>query len=269
MSYWRDKAALITGSSAGLGLALAQALGKHGARVMISGRNAERLEEAARSCFAAGASQIAQFAADVTRPDEASALIEAAVSQWGRLDLLVNNVGRSTRGQAIDTAPDQFRELLEINFLSAVQCTQAAVPYLVETRGHLVNIGSLAAKTVSRYLGAYPASKFAVAAYSQQLRLELKPRGVHVLLVCPGPIARADAGSRYDAQTEDLPSAARQPGGGVRLRGISAEWLASRVLRACERRQPELIVPGKARWLFALSQLWPELGDWIIGRMQG
>jgi short-subunit dehydrogenase len=116
-------------------------------------------------------------------------------------------------------------------------------------------------------LGAYPASKFPLAAYAQQLRLELGPLGLHTLLVCPGPIRRDDAGSRYDSKAGDLPAAAREPGGGVKLKGIDPDWLARRILVACERRQAELIVPGRAKLLFAISQLWPALGDWIVTRM--
>jgi short-subunit dehydrogenase len=145
--------------------------------------------------------------------------------------------------------------------------TRAGLPHLLQTHGHVVHIGSLAAKTASRFLGAYPASKFPLAAYAQQLRMELGPQGLHVLLVCPGPIRRDDAGSRYDAEAGNLPPEARQPGGGVKLKGIDPDWLAHRILVACERRQAELIVPGRARLLFALSQLWPSLGDWIITRM--
>jgi len=88
-----------------------------------------------------------------------------------------------------------------------------------------------------------------------------------VLLVLPGPIARSDAGSRYDDQAAGLPSGAGQPGGGIRLKGIDPAKLAQRILRACERRQPELVVPASARLLFALQQLSPRLGDWIIRKM--
>src|SRR5439155_13389450 len=115
--------------------------------------------------------------------------------------------------------------------------------------------------------GAYAASKFPLAAYAQQLRLELGPQGLHTLFVCPGPIQRDDAGSRYDGQSVDLPAAARQPGGGVNLKRIDADWLARRILVACERRQAELEIPARAKLLFAISQLWPTLGDWIIERM--
>ena len=97
--------------------------------------------------------------------------------------------------------------------------------------------------------------------------LELAPQGVHVLLVCPGPLARDDAGVRYAAESANLPESARRPGAGARVKLIPPDELARRILVACERRQPELIAPSKARWLFALSQLWPALGDRILLRM--
>ena len=131
----------------------------------------------------------------------------------------------------------------------------------------MVNIGSLAAKSAARWVGAYPATKFAVAAYSQQLRLELGPQGLHVLLVCPGPIERKDARLYPLDGLEDVPEQARQPGRGGEGPGhLARNGSPRRILRACERRQPELVVPGKARLLFALSQLWPSLGDWIVLR---
>src|SRR6185437_15073130 len=106
------------------------------------------------------------------------------------LDVLVNNAGRSARRAVLDTTPEDFQELMDLNLISVVRLTRAAVPHLLKTAGHLVNIGSLSGKIATRYMGAYPATKYALAAYTQQLRLELGPQGLHVLLVSPGPIAR-------------------------------------------------------------------------------
>jgi short-subunit dehydrogenase len=210
---------------------------------------------------------VAGYAADVTQPDQVRAAVDQTVKEFRGLNMLANIVGRSMRGTALDTPPDAYRDLLELNFLSMVHGTAAAAPHLLQSRGHLVNMGSLAAKSAARYLGAYPVSKFAVAAYSQQLRYELGPQGLHVLLVCPGPMTRSDAGRRYDGEADGLPDTARAPGAGIKVRGISPQRLAARVLKACERRKPELVVPGKARLLFALSQLSPSLGDWILNRV--
>ena len=120
-------------------------------------------------------------------------------------------------------------------------------------------------------MGAYPASKFAVTAYTQQLRLELEPQGLHVLLVCPGPIARdeprAADSERAHEDLSDIPEAARKPGAGAKVKLLKPEDLAERIVAACEKRTPELVIPGKARLLFALSALSPRLGDWLVRRM--
>jgi short-subunit dehydrogenase len=173
------------------------------------------------------------------------------------------------RGTILGTPADEFRALWETNFLSALRCTQQFAAALTESRGHVVLIGSLASKAAAGYLGAYPASKFPLAALAQQLRMEIG-NSLHVLLVCPGPIARTDGTDtkgRYAEQAPDLPAAAHRPGGGAKLRAIDPQWLARRILRACEARRPELIVPRTARLLFALSQLSPRLGDWLLRKM--
>ncbi len=266
MPYWTDKVALVTGGSAGLGLAIARALATAGADVTIAARDEARLRAAAESLSAAGRAGRCK-AADVTRTADCVALVADCIAAKGRLDLLVNGAGCSTRGAIEATTADDFAELLGANFLSAVRMTHAALPHLLAARGHLVHVGSLASKAAAKFLGAYPASKFPLAAYAQQLRLELGPRGLHTLLVCPGPIRRNDAGQRYDQAAAHLPAEAKQPGGGVALAGIEADWLARRILVACQRRQAELIVPARARLLFAIAALWPALGDWIVNRV--
>jgi NAD(P)-dependent dehydrogenase (short-subunit alcohol dehydrogenase family) len=266
MSYWREKVALVVGGSAGLGRVIAGKLAAEGAKTVIAALQGQELV-AATDALAAAGGDVTAIPTDVTRQEQVDALFQQLLELHGRLDVLVNSAGRSARGEVLATKPEDFRQLLELNFLAVVRCTIAAAPHLLASRGHLVNIGSLGAKAASRYLGAYPASKFPLAAYCQQLRLELGPKGLHVLLVCPGPIAREDAGRRYDDQTLGLPESARLPGGGVRLKSLSPDKLAQRILQACQRRQPELVVPALARLLFAISQLSPSLGDWIIQKM--
>ena len=125
---------------------------------------------------------------------------------------------------------------------------------------------SLAGKCAPRYLGAYPASKFPLAAFAQQLRMELGPQGVHTLLVSPGPIARDEIGPRYTDHPADLPESATRPGGGARLKLIDPNHLAQKILTACEARRPELVIPARSKILFALAQLWPTFADWILQR---
>lgn len=268
MAYWRDKVCLVTGGSAGLGLALSRALAEAGAKVALVARRPEPLEAAAAS-LRGGGGQIVAHSGDVAWQEDVDRIAAAISSEFGRLDMLCNCAGRSTRGVALDTTPEDFQQLLDVNFLATVRMTRAVAPMLLASGGHLVNIGSLASKVAPRYMGAYPASKFALAAYTQQLRLELGPQGVHVMLVCPGPIARDDAGARYADESAGIPTAARAPGAGARISSISPERLAADILRACERRKPELVVPSKAKLLFAISQLSATWGDWLLGRSTG
>ena len=261
----KDKVVSVTGGSSGLGRVIVDGFARAGAKLVVVGLEAEAVKQTADELAAAG-TDVLGIPANITQQDEVEALIEQVIARFGQLDVLVNNAGRSMRGKVLQTTAEQFRDLMELNLIALVRCTRAAAPHLLKQRGHVVNIGSLAAKSASRWVGAYPATKHAVAAYSQQLRLELGPEGLHVLLVCPGPIARS--GDRlYPLEgMEDVPERARRPGAGVKVRAIRPEKLADAILRACERREPELVMPGKARLLFAISQLWPKLGDWLVLR---
>ena len=249
-----------------MGRALAETFARSGVRVVVSARSVDALELVADDLRTLGA-QVLAIPADVTQSDQVDSLIDQTVKHFGRLDVLVNNVGRSTRGALIETTPEEFAALMDINFLSAVRCTRAAAPHLIRSRGHLVNIGSLSGKSASRYVGAYSATKFALAAYTQQLRLELQPQGVHVLLVSPGPIAREDRTQRHADKLEGLPARAAKPGAGVRISPVRPEKLSQAILKACRRRQPELIYPPLARLFIAVIQLFPRLGDWLVRKM--
>ncbi|HEX4149641.1 MAG TPA: SDR family NAD(P)-dependent oxidoreductase [Pirellulales bacterium] len=263
MSSWQGKVALVTGASGGLGLAISQAFAAAGAHVVMAARGTAALERAAQELTRQGG-QVLAIPADVTRGEDVEHLLGQTLERFGRLDVLVNNAGRSARRAVLDTTPEDFQQLLELNLLAVVRCTRAAAPHLLASGGHLVNIGSLAGKSASRYLGAYPASKFALTAYTQQLRLELGPQGLHVLLVCPGPIARDQPPVAAKPSVSGLPDSALRPGAGVKTRAVRPEKIAAAILRACQRRQGELVFPPAARVLFALMQLSPRLADWLV-----
>jgi short-subunit dehydrogenase len=261
--YWKDKICLITGGSAGLGLAIGRELAARQAKVILVARGQEQLDAAAAQLRTQGGNVLA-IAGDMAWQEDVDRTASEVASQFGRLDMLVNCAGRSTRGAVLDTTPEDFLQLIEANFITTVRATRALAPMLLQSRGHVVNIGSLASKVAAPYLGAYPAAKHAVAAYAQQLRLELGPKGLHAILVCPGPIDRDDAGLRYSAGAQGIPDTAQAPGGGARLKRINPEQLAKKILKACESRRAELIVPRKARMLFAIAQLWPAWGDRLL-----
>ncbi|MDO4557618.1 MAG: SDR family NAD(P)-dependent oxidoreductase [Planctomycetia bacterium] len=268
--FWANRRVLVTGGSSGLGRILAESFARSGARVAICALEPGAAQTAAREIATVTGAKTLGITADITRQEDVDQVIGKIRGEWGNgdsqdgLEVLVNNAGRSMRGKVAETTPEQFRDLMELNLIALVRMTRACLPMLLASGGSVVNIGSLASKSASRWVGAYPATKHAVAAYTQQLRLELNPEGLHVLLVCPGPIQR-DTERLYPLEgLEGCPDRARRPGAGVRVRTIPPGYLADRLLRACERRVPELVIPGKARLLFAISQLWPRLGDWVV-----
>lgn len=263
MNYWTNKNVVITGGSSGLGWTLGQQLIAQEANVLLVARDEAKLQDACAR-LATGPGQVGWVSADIGDDAAVDRLAMAARARFERIDALFNVAGSSDRGIASATPLARYRELWEMNFLASVRCTQRFLPELLRSRGHVVLVGSLAAKVAPRYLGAYPTSKFPLSAFSQQLRLEHAAEGLHVLFVCPGPIARADAGQRYSDRAENLPPAAQQPGGGAKVRLLDPVDVAARILRACESRQVELVLPAKARWLFALTQLWPAWGDRLL-----
>jgi NAD(P)-dependent dehydrogenase (short-subunit alcohol dehydrogenase family) len=264
-SYWTGKVALVAGGSSGLGRAIAVELARQGARVAIAARGSGGIDAAVDELRAAGG-EVLGIAADVTRQPDVDRLVDETVARFGRLDLLVNAVGRSARGAALSTTPEEFSALLELNLLATVRVTRAAGAHLLRSRGHLVNIGSLAAKFAGRYMGGYSASKFALAGYTEQLRLELAGEGLKVLLVCPGPIAR-DEVRNYETTDPALPATARQPGAGIRVPGMAADDVARRILQAAERDRAELILPARARVVFVAAAISPRLGYWLVRKL--
>ena len=175
-SYWKNKVVLVTGGSSGLGRVIAETFYQAGARLIIVALEKELLECAVREMennhignsipnHTIQGSRVLPIHADITKQEDVERIFETVRSQYAGLDVLVNNAGRSMRGKVLDTTPEQFQSLFDLNVLGTIRCTRAAVPMLLESTGHIVNIGSLAAKSAAKYVGAYPVSKFAVAAY--------------------------------------------------------------------------------------------------------
>lgn len=260
------KRGLITGGSAGLGLAIAHAAVAQGMAVSLVGRDEERLEAASQALRSSEpGADISVMAGDLAVAGEPSRLAEAAEAA-GPIDFVCHAAGLSARGRLVETPRAEHERLMAINFFAAAELAASLGEHLAQREGRFVLIGSLATRVAPAYLGAYPSSKHPLAALAQQLRLEMGSSGLRTLLVCPGPIAREDAGQRYDAQAGNLPDGAKQPGGGAKVKAIDPDWLAAKILKDSRSGRPELIVPAKARLLFTLSQLSPALGDWLLQR---
>ena len=272
---WHNRRVIVAGGTAGFGLVLARQLAAAGARVLVVGRSGEGVRQALEYGERRGLS-LRGLTADLDRPGEGGRVVGECLRLLGGVDDVFCCVGRSGRATMLGTSRDDLQRYLDANLFSAVELVQAAADDVAAAGGHVVFIGSLAGKFVLPFMGPYSVAKSALAAFADAVRLELAPRGGHVLLVCPGPIRRdpddpaADrAATRYadEAARAGLPPEATAPGGTTRLKQLDADRLAARVLAACEARRSELVVPGSARLLAGLVEWFPEAGRRLLARL--
>lgn len=259
--------AWIVGGSGGFGRILAEEVASRGYRVVIWGRQAERCDAAiAEICERIPHALVDKATVDVLQAEEVNRQFQKRYEQDQRLDLLVHCVGKSCRVAAENATPEMYQEWMQWNFQSAVNTNTVCLPWLIQAKGKLVNIGSLASRVAWPWIGPYAAGKRALASFTDTLRIELKDR-VDVLLVCPGPIARDDAGKRYQEQSQGMAESANKPGAGAPVKMLDPQQLAKQIMDSSHAGQAELLVPGKTRWLmlaYAISCRW---GDGLLARL--
>lgn len=272
---WTGRRVIVAGGTAGFGLVLARHVARQGAAVLLVGRSADGVRQALAACEQAGESTATMhgITADLGQAGEGNRVAGEAIRLLGGIDDLFFCVGRSGRAAIMRSPAATLQDYLDANLLAAVELTQAVADDVALAAGHLVYIGSLAGKIVMPFMGPYSVAKAALAAYVDAVRLELEPRGVHVLLVSPGPIRRraddpaADrAAERYTAEAAaaGLPPGAAVPGGTTTLSQIDPDELAYRILTACRQRTSELVMPRKVGLLAGLIEWFPDAGRKIL-----
>lgn len=179
------KVAIITGSSRGIGKAIAIALAKQGAAIVLNGRNEERLAKA-KAEIQAIHEHVITVCGDVSSVSEGQRLIDEAIKAFGRIDILVNNVGVSMRGKVADLNPDVYKTVFESNVYGTVNPTIPAIPHLRKTNGSIVFISSLAGIRGLPGMSAYCSSKMALRAIAESIRIEEKANDIHVGLIYVG-----------------------------------------------------------------------------------
>ena len=183
------RAALVTGGSSGIGLAIARVLGEEGHGVTISARGEERLNEAAESLRADGI-EVESMTADALDVDGLKALVERHRERWGRLDVLVNNAGVGLGGEIAGFPPKRIDVQLGVNLKSTIVMTGEAMPMLIEAGEEhggalIVNMASIAGKSGQAWLSVYSATKAGVVGFSQATQNEVGSKGIKVTALCP------------------------------------------------------------------------------------
>ena len=182
MTQGDRRVVIVTGGSSGIGRATAQRFAIDGAHVLITGRHAETLEEAA-----AEHDGIAWLVADVADPDDAIRTIERATERWGRLDVLVNNAGAGSVLPLAEASPERINAILAANVVGPSLLASTALPYLKATGGCIINVSSSFAQKAAGGIAHYAASKAALEHLTRCWALELSPNAVRVNAVAPGP----------------------------------------------------------------------------------
>ena len=188
MGVFTGKTAVVTGASSGIGRAVALRLGEAGAHVFAAGRRADALAGTV-AAVAGGGGVATAVAADLRDPGAVQGLVDRAMADTGRLDVMVNNAGVSFRGPLADGDPEAWREMLEVNVLALAVGSRAAVRAMraCGAQGHIVNVSSSATRLVAP--GFYGATKLAVSAITASLRQELENDTIRVVTVIPGRTA--------------------------------------------------------------------------------
>ena len=241
------KTALVTGGSRGLGLLIAEELGRRGCRVMICARDAEELREAGRRLRAEGI-EAATVTCDVTERDAAQRLVAAVESRFGQLDVLVNNAGVIQVGPMEALTGQDFEDAWQTMFAGPLRLILAVLPQMRARRsGTIVNIASIGGRVPVPHLLPYVAAKHAMAGFSSGLRAELIADGISVTTVVPGLMR---TGSHRAAQFSG--GAANEFGwfsvlSSLPLLSGSASRAARAIVRAAEHRRPELVFTPAAK----------------------
>jgi short-subunit dehydrogenase len=250
----------ITGASSGIGRALAVAMAREGAELLLSGRNETALAETAAAC---GGAQVLPF--EATALETLPQVVETALQRMGRIDMLVNNAGISQRSLALDTGFEVYRQLMEVDFFAPLRLTQLVLPHMVaRRRGALVNNASIAGKFGSPMRTGYCAAKHALIGWSDALRAEIAQYGVAVHVITAGYVQTDVA--RNALTGDGTPSG---PTEDPVDQGLPADDAATMIIAGLARGQREIPVgraDGTEMAMLALKRTNPEqLFDLMMG----
>ena len=255
-----DARCLVTGASSGLGRALAEHLSAEGARLLLTGRSAERLESLARTLVDRGArpDSVATLAADLTDPADRRRLFEAAKDQFRALDLVVNCAGVGAYGHFETHDETILRRVFEINVFALAEVARASLPMLRLGRDPvLVNVGSVVGRRALPGRPEYSASKFAVTGFTESLRAEWVKFGIHIMLINPGFTA-TEFERNLIANTAIYPTDTH--------RSMTVDQVARATLRALRRNTNELNLSLQGRLLLLVNRISPRFVDWGLAR---
>ncbi len=256
---FRDKVALITGGSSGIGRATALRLASYGAKVAVAARNAAALEQVAKEAAELGTEALT-IPTDVTVAEQCRQAVEKTAAHFGRLDILICSAGQSMRGYFCGSDLEALERVMRVNFFGTLYTTHFALPHVKQTRGSLVALSSLTGLRGIPSYALYGASKFAIQGLYDSLRLELRPDGVHVGVVAPGFV---DTPLRERVLRPDGQPWTKPPPPPFRIWPV--QKCVDRIIRLIAKRRAQANLPwfmGPLLWLDPIVGCW--IGNTIL-----
>ncbi|MEY5049630.1 MAG: hypothetical protein RLZZ175_2989 [Bacteroidota bacterium] len=254
----KNKVVLITGGSSGIGKALAFQFGKEGAKIAITGRNENNLNQVVSQLNAAGISALG-IVADAASENDSFKVIEKVISTFGQLDVLINNAGISMRALFNDCDVKVLKEVMDINFYGTVYATKAALPHILKTKGSIIGISSIAGYRGLPGRTGYSASKFAMNGFLEALRTELLYSGVNVLTASPGFTSSNIRNTALNAEGKAQSESPLDEGN-----IMSAEEVALHIYNATVSRKRTIVLTSQGKLTVFLSKWLPGVLDKLV-----
>jgi len=249
----RGKVAVVTGASSGIGEATASELASRGASVVLASRATDKLEALQREISSSGGLALA-VETDVSDRGSVEAMVGRIVGEFGSLDILVNNAGLGLSGRIAEVRAEDVRHVFEVNAIGPLNCIQAALPHMGEG-GRIINVSSVVGRRAIPKVGAYCASKSALGALSDALRVEVADKGVTVTSVYPGTTRTSFRENSRRTRDEKR---------GWRPKGVTPDKVAQKIADAAERGPRDVYVTLPDRLFVAGVTLFPGLADRVL-----
>ncbi|MCA6438637.1 MAG: SDR family oxidoreductase [Sediminibacterium sp.] len=256
MNHFHNKIVVITGGSDGIGKALVDAFLQQGAKVATCGRNYDKLYQL-QSLYTGKPLLI--HTADVSKEQDCVLFIEAVIKAFGTIDILINNAGISMRSLVSEVSLETIRKVMDINFWGTVYCTKLALPYILNNKGTVVGVSSIAGYRGLPGRSGYSASKFAVNGWLEALRTELLPTGTNVMWVCPG---FTTSNIRNVALNKNGDSHGESPMDEANM--MSAEECAAHIVTAIMKRKRTLVLTFTGKRTVLLNRFFPSIADKLV-----
>jgi short-subunit dehydrogenase len=254
-NYFKEKVVIVTGASAGIGMAIAKEFARSGSNVVLASRSEAKIFQLEKELKDINLNALA-IKTDVSCEEDCRRLIDETIKRFGKIDILINNAGLSMMALFIESDLKVLRKLMDVNFWGTVNCTKYALPHLISSKGSLVGVSSVAGFHGLPMRSGYSASKFAMHGFLETIRIENLKNGLHVLLIAPGFTSTdirknallADGNEQGESQMNET-------------KMMSPEYVAKCLIKGIRKKKRNIILSWEGKLTALLQRIFPNLVD--------